>query len=188
MAKKKRKFEIAERESAEVNPFMARQGDYAMDVLVTSPGELGSGSRYGTAQVLRNHDSTAVDRWAKQGHIDPDQADAIKRYQRLHRLVFGSPKRVTMKWDDTPGGEDAEDCAGRRLDAKDALLEIDNKAFANLPPHFSDVWQNVVIHDSPLGEAGKYLIGFRSKGADAVARHIVQTVAWRISSLRVRFG
>lgn len=162
-----------------------RHGDYRVVDFKLQEVVEGGKVKAKTAQVVRNHGGTTIERWCSRGVLDERQMAAILFYQSAWHMHIGEP-RVVANWSavivrQSQGA--VEVYAGTRMAAKETLRLLDQEVFFRLPLEHFQVFQNVVIFDEPSGAAGGR-IGFVTKNrAEAAVRVIVTTVAGMIADI-----
>jgi RNA 3'-terminal phosphate cyclase len=170
-----------------VSPERRQHGDYhAVDFKLVEVTE-GGKRKEKTQKVVRNLSSTVVERWNTKGAFDERQWQAIIKYISLHCAAFGPGQRVTANYSPAiaRGGHGTTEAANNRaLDAMGILRLLDNEVFFREPPEHFWIWQNVLIFDEPAGIAGSRC-GYSHKGAEAVAREVVRSLAWKVADLLV---
>lgn len=179
MATTKRKIRTKARKAEpqpEICQFQAQHGDYRPCTVVDLTGELG-GRRQSMIKVLRNHASTTIDRWLKDGGpgFEAPQKQAIEHMRGLWAIVGHGPALVA-NYVGVGGGR------GDREGYMSALHSL-SAYEREFPPYVWSAFEAVVRWDEPAGVAGSRL-AHNSAQQQAHAKACVGFVASKIAEWR----
>lgn len=170
MAKRKTRRARATLDRDTIAPTEAQlaNGEY----IQTSMPDPDGGNR--VAQVHINRGGSAVERWKAASKLDDRQQDVIGWMLGLWQIA-GLQQRITANYGERiPGGGCSELAAAREIDARDALKRVSGY-FPGRTSHYLDVFEDIVRHEMPAGEAGA-TTGFYGKSAQSRALTIVRFV------------
>lgn len=182
MPKKSRRRATTSRTAAAeplVNPFAAKHGSYRNATIVDLGNELGGG-RQKTYRVIRNMNSSVVDRWIAEGGpgFEAPQERAIDHCRALWRRIGSSGTLVAnLNW--IGGGHAGRE---RGLEQAEALAQLAQYQ-SRIPTPYWAIFENVVRHDMAAGAAGSHMAR-NSAQAQAHAKNCVGFVASLIAMWR----
>lgn len=136
----------AETERGKVTPEAEKHGCYE-DEFVT---HVETGTK---ARAVINRGGSPVCRWKAARRLSDTQLVAINYVTRLWELSCRMPHLTASYGERVPGGGDAERNAGREIDARNKLHEIQGY----IPRTYWNVFEAVVRFDEPAGVAGSIL-------------------------------